>query len=82
LREVKANYTDDARRANIEGEVELEIVVRRDGTVGEVKVLRGLRGGLSERAVEAVKQWRFSAGRMKGVPVDVVVQVGVEFKLR
>ncbi len=82
LREVKANYTDDARRANIEGEVELEIVVRRDGTVGEVKVLRGLRGGLSERAVEAVKQWRFSAGRLKGVPVDVVVQVGVEFKLR
>jgi len=82
LREVKANYTDDARRANIEGEVELEIVVRRDGTVGDVKVLRGLRGGLSERAVEAVKQWRFSAGRMKGVPVDVVVQVGVEFKLR
>ena len=45
-------------------------------------LVRGLRGGLSERAVEAVKQWRFSAGRMKGVPVDVVVQVGVEFKLR
>jgi protein TonB len=82
LREVKADYSDEARRANIEGEVELEIVVRRDGTVGDVKVLRGLRGGLNERAIQAVKQWRFSAGRMKGVPVDVVVQVGVEFKLR
>jgi len=82
LREVKADYTDDARRANIEGEVELEIVVRRDGTVGDVKVLRGLRGGLSERATQAVRQWRFAPGRMKGVPVDVVVQVGVEFKLR
>jgi protein TonB len=82
LREVKADYTDEARRANIEGEVELEIVVRRDGTVGEVKLLRGLRGGLSERATQAVRQWRFSPGRMKGVPVDVVVQVGIEFKLR
>jgi TonB family protein len=82
LREVKADYTDDARRANIEGEVELEIVVRRDGTVGDVKVLRGLRGGLSERATQAVRQWRFAPGRMKGVPVDVVVQVGVEFRLR
>ena len=82
LREVKANYTDEARRGNIEGEVELEIVVRRDGTVGDVKILRGLRGGLNERAVEAVKQWRFSAGRMKGTPVDVVVEVGVEFRLR
>ncbi len=82
LREVKADYTDEARRANIAGEVELEIVVRRDGTVGDVKIVRGLRGGLNERAVQAVKQWRFAPGRMKGVPVDVVVEVGVEFKLR
>jgi TonB family protein len=82
LREVRADYTDEARRANIEGEVELEIVVRRDGTVGEIKLVRGLRGGLNERAVNAVRQWRFSPGRMKGVPVDVVVEVGVEFRLR
>jgi protein TonB len=82
LREVKANYTDEARRGNLEGAVELEIVVRRDGTVGDVKIVRGLRGGLNERAVEAVKQWRFAPGRMKGVPVDVVVEVGVEFRLR
>lgn len=82
LREVRANYTDEARRANIEGEVELEIVVRRDGTVGEVRLIRGLRGGLNERAIDAVRQWRFAPGRMKGVPVDVVVQVGVEFRLR
>lgn len=82
LREVRANYTDEARRANIEGEVELEIVVRRDGTVGDVRLLRGLRGGLNERAMDAVRQWRFAPGRMKGVPVDVVVQVGVEFRLR
>lgn len=82
LREVRADYTDEARRANIEGEVELEIVVRRDGSVGEVKVVRGLRGGLNERAVQAVRQWRFAPGRMKGVPVDVVVEVGVEFRLR
>jgi protein TonB len=82
LREVRADYTDEARRANIEGEVELEIVVKRDGTVGDVKIVRGLRGGLNERAVQAVRQWRFAPGRMKGVPVDVVVEVGVGFRLR
>jgi len=82
LREVKANYTDEARRANVEGEVDLEIVVRRDGSVGDVKILRGLRSGLNEQAIAAVRQWRFAPGRMKGVPVDVVVEVGVEFKLR
>ncbi len=82
LREVRADYSDEARRGNIEGEVELEIVVRRDGSVGDVKIVRGLRGGLNERAVQAVRQWRFAPGRMKGVPVDVIVEVGVEFRLR
>lgn len=82
LREVKADYSDEARRANIEGEVLLEIVVRANGSVGDVKIVRGLRAGLNERAVDAVRQWRFAPARMKGTPVDVVVEVGVEFRLR
>lgn len=82
LREVKATYTDEARRANIEGEVELEIVVRSNGTVGDIRVLRGLPGGLNERAVDAVRQWRFLPARLKGTPVDVLVEVSVEFRLR
>lgn len=82
LREVKANYTDDARRRRIQGEVELEIVVRRDGSVGDVRVLRGLAAGLNDKAVEAVRQWRFSPAHRHGAAVDVVVTVSVEFKLR
>jgi periplasmic protein TonB len=82
IREVRADYTDAARRQNISGEVELEIVVRSDGSVGDVKVLRRLGSGLDERAVQAVRQWRFSPARLKGVPVDVIVEVSVEFKLR
>lgn len=82
LREVRADYTDEARRQNITGEVLLEIVVRRDGSVGDVKVLRGLNAGLNQRAVEAVRQWKFSPARLKGTPVDVAVEVSVEFKLR
>ena len=82
LREIKADYTDAARRAGITGEVLLEIVVRRDGTVGEVRIVRGLSGGLSERAVDAVRQWRFTPATRHGSPVDVLVEVGVEFKLR
>ena len=82
LREVKAAYTDEARRANVSGDVELEITIRRDGTVSDVTVLRGLAGGLSDRAVAAVRQWRFAPARLKGVPVDVIVEVSVEFSLR
>src|SRR5439155_14275510 len=47
LREVKADYTDDARQRGITGDVVLEIVVRRDGTVGGVRVMAGLGGGLN-----------------------------------
>jgi periplasmic protein TonB len=82
LREVKAGYTEDARRANIEGEVVLEIVVRRDGSVSDVKLLNGLPRGLNERAIAAVRQWRFAPATRLGQAVDVIVEVAVEFKLR
>jgi protein TonB len=82
LKEVRADYTDEARRANVTGEVVMEIVVRRDGTVGDVRILQRLGSGLDQRAVHAVRQWRFAPATLKGVPVDVIVEVGVEFKLR
>lgn len=81
-REVKADYTEDARQRGISGDVVLEIIVRRDGSVGDVKILQGLAGGLNDRAVQAVRQWRFAPARRQGAPVDVVVEVAVEFKLR
>jgi periplasmic protein TonB len=82
LREVKADYTEDARRRGLSGEVVMEIVVLRDGSVGEVKILRGLGSGLDQRAVDAVRQWRFAPAERQGVLVDVLVEVAVEFKLR
>lgn len=82
LTEVRPDYTDDARRRGIEGDVVLEIVVRRDGTVGDIKVMQGLGAGLERRAIDAVRQWRFTPARRLGAPVDVVVEVAVEFKLR
>jgi TonB family protein len=82
LHEIKAEYTDAARRRGLEGEVLLEIVVRHDGSVGDVRVLRRLGSGLDERAVEAVRAWRFAPARRQGAPVDVLVEVAVEFQLR
>jgi TonB family protein len=80
--EIKPDYTEDARRRGIEGEVELEIIVRADGSVGSVKLLRGLGAGLDQRAIEAVRRWRFNPARRYGTPVDVLVDVAVEFRLR
>jgi protein TonB len=82
LHEVKADYTEEARRRGLTGEVVLEIVVRRDGSVGDVKLLQGLSPGLDDRAIQAVRQWRFAPADRQGVAVDVIVEVGVEFRLR
>jgi protein TonB len=82
LREVKADYTEDARQRSISGDVVLEIVVRHDGSVGDVKILKGLGGGLNDRAVRAVRQWRFAPAQRLGSAVDVIVEVAVEFTLR
>ncbi len=82
LREVKADYTEAARRRGLTGDVVLEVVVQRDGSVGDVRLLHGLGMGLDERAVAAVRQWRFAPAERQGTPVDVIVEVGVEFRLR
>ena len=82
LKEVKASYTEEARRQGITGNVLLEIVITREGTVDSVSVLRGLGAGLDQRAVAAVREWRFAPARRRGEPVDVVVEVAVEFALR
>jgi TonB family protein len=82
LHEVKPVYTDEGRRRSVEGEVVMEVVVRADGSVGQVRVLQGLGSGLNERAADAVRQWRFAPARRFGQPVDVLVEVAVEFRLR
>ncbi len=81
LREVKPEYTEAARRAAIEGDVLLEVIVLADGSVGEVRVVRGLGFGLDERAVRAMRQWRFHPAERRGVPVGVQVEVAMSFRL-
>ena len=80
--EIRPRYTEDARQRGIEGDVLLEIVVRADGTVGDVRIVRRLGFGLDEEAVVAVRRWRFAPAERLGSPVDVFVEVAVGFTLR
>lgn len=82
LQEIKPEYTEDARRRGIEGDVVLEVVVLADGSIGSVRVMRSLGFGLDERAARAVRGWRFRPAERRGVTVDVVVEVAMEFRLR
>ncbi len=74
-------YPSAARAARVEGAVRLEAVIRRDGSVGEVRVLQELRLGCTEAAIEALRRWRFLPGRRNGTPVDVYFELTVDFKL-
>jgi len=84
LREVKPDYTADAMRAKMQGVVLLECVVRPDGTVGDLRIVKSLDKtfGLDEQAIKAAKQWRFSPGRRLGEPVPVLVTIELTFTLR
>jgi TonB family protein len=83
IAEVKPKYTNWALRNRIQGTVELELVVTRDGRPSKIRVVGSLDpGGLDEEAVTAVSHWRFEPGRLAGAPVDVLVTVLLDFTIR
>jgi TonB family protein len=73
-------YPPVARKARISGIVIVEVVIDRNGDVGDVKVLKPLPFGLDQAAVDAVKQWKFSPATLNGQPVDVIFNLTVNFK--
>lgn len=77
------SYTEEGRKAKIEGVVVLRVIVRKDGRVDGIKVIRSLGYGLDEAAVQTVAtQWRFQPGILNGQPVDVHnVTIEVNFRL-
>jgi protein TonB len=84
IREVKPQYTSDAMRAKVQGTVWLQCVVNRDGSVGDVQVLRSLDPtfGLDQEAMKAARLWKFSPGIRLGEPVPVFVTIEMQFTLR
>jgi TonB family protein len=75
------HYSDDARKAHVEGQVVLGVIVHTDGLVEVVKVLKGLGYGLDEEAQAAVSKWKCAPGTVKGQPVNVQLQVVINFRL-
>jgi TonB family protein len=84
LADVKPLYTPQAMRAKIAGIVEVAAIVEKDGTVGEVRVIRSLdkEFGLDAQAVNAVKGWKFRPGQKDGEAVRVMVKIEMTFTLR
>jgi len=75
-------YTDEARKAKIEGKVVVKAVVTASGRAVDISILRGLGSGLDEKAIEAVKKWSFKpASDSNGHPIAVAVPMEVTFHL-
>jgi TonB family protein len=83
LRQEQPRYPEAAMRAKIEGVVELQAIVRADGTVGDIRVLKSLDQtyGLDVEAIATAKKWLFKPGIKDGKPVATIVTLILEFRL-
>ena len=73
-------YPDIAKQARVQGIVILECTISPQGTVTDVKVLRGIPL-LDQAGIDAVKQWQYTPTLLNGVPVPVIMTVTVNFRL-
>ena len=74
-------YSEEARKAKYQGTCVLWLVVGADGKPRDIRVQRTLGLGLDEKAIEAVKTWRFEPALKDGKPVAVQINVEVSFRL-
>jgi len=74
-------YSEEARKAKYQGTVLLYVEVDSSGRATNIKVQRSLGLGLDEKAIEAVRQWKFKPGYKDGKPVTVAATIEVNFRL-
>jgi protein TonB len=79
--EVEPEFSEEARKAKFMGVVTVNLIVDQKGLPENVHILRGVGMGLDQKAVEAVKQYRFKPAMLGGKPVAVEVNVEVDFKI-
>ncbi len=79
--QVEPTFSEEARKAKVAGNVLVNIWVDEKGNPTHVRVLRGVGMGLDEKAVEAVKQYRFKPAMEGGKPVTVEMNVEVGFQI-
>jgi TonB family protein len=74
-------YSEEARKAKYQGTVVLWLVVDANGRPQQIRIQRALGMGLDEKAIEAVKLWKFDPARRDGQAVPVMINVEVNFRL-
>jgi periplasmic protein TonB len=78
---VEPEFTSEARAANFQGSVSIQLIVDSQGNPQNVHVIRHLGMGLDDKAIEAVRQYRFKPAMYQGHPVAVQMIIEVAFHL-
>jgi periplasmic protein TonB len=74
-------YSQEARKKRYRGVAALSVVVTREGTAADIRVLKTPGLGLEEKAIEAVHKWKFKPAMKNGAPVAVQAPVLLTFRL-
>jgi TonB family protein len=82
VRKVDPKYPPELIEQNVQGEVVLYAIIRADGSVGDIQVVRSLDPQLDANAKSALSQWKFRPATKAGVPVDLEAIVHIPFKIR
>ena len=84
-KKVSPKYPERAVKIKLQGYVILEAILRKDGSVDEIEVLRGLgkgKFGFEEEAIKALRAWQFLPGKVAGSPADVRMTLKIDFVLQ
>jgi len=79
--QVEPEYSEEARKAKYQGTVVIHCVVDTNGAVRNIRLAQSVDLGLDEKAIEAVRQWKFKPGTRDGEPVPVWAAIEVTFRL-
>ncbi len=81
VKKISPDFTAEALARKIQGEVIVEVIILKNGTVRPVRVLQGLSADLNDKALLAASQWKFIPAKLKGQPVDLIAEIVVDFNI-
>lgn len=81
IHSIQPEFTQEAREANLQGNVAIQLIVDAQGNPQNIRITRHLGMGLDEKAIEAARQYKFRPAIYQGHPVAVQIVIDVDFHL-
>jgi TonB family protein len=78
---VEAEFSDEARRARYQGTVLVSLLVTEEGLPSDLRIEKALGEGLDEKALEAIRQYRFQPAMRDGKPIAARIKVMISFRI-